>query len=314
MLNKYIGSFFIQKNNAPAILSLLMAVIAMAWIAIFLRFLEEEISSFAAAFNGVLFATVFLGIWNGIQSQTRQSSPDKTSPTQIFTSWILLQLIIAGICFAGDQILWAWSLTKTSVANSTLLTNLNPLWTTFLGWSIWKRYFDNKFLIGMVIAMIGVFLIGVEDLQIFTGNLQGDGTAIAASVCFSVYLLIVEKLRESLSSETILFGTSLFSTLSILPIILIMGEQVFPHSLQSWIFVILLGFICQVLGQGLVNYCLKTLSSGFVAIALLLQPIITAILAWLIFSEKLSLSNSVAFAVVLLGIYLAQSSSSAVKE
>jgi len=40
----------------------------------------------------------------------------------------------------------------------------------------------------------------------------------------------------------------------------------------------------------------------------------SAILGWMIFSESLSVLNGVAFAIVLLGIYLAKSSSSAVKE
>ena len=93
-----------------------------------------------------------------------------------------------------------------------------------------------------------------------------------------------------------------------------MEDQLFPYSWQSWVFIILLGLICQILGQGLVNYCLKRLSSGFVAISLLLSPIMTAIFAWMIFSESLSVLNGVAFAIVLLGIYLAKSSSSAVKE
>lgn len=302
------------KGSVTAIISLTIAIVALSWIAIFFRLLEREIGPFATAFHRVWLATVLLGIWNRLQALRYQFSPEKPIEQKSYTSWVLAQLLIAGICFAGDQLLWAWSLTKISVANSTLLTCLNPLWTTLLGWSIWDRRFDNRFLIGMVVAIVGACIIGVEDLQIATGNLQGDGAAILASICFSIYLLIVEKLRENFSAETILFWSSLFSTLSILPIVLIMEDRLFPYSWQSWMFIILLGFVCQVLGQGLVNYCLKRFSSGFVAISLLLQPIITAILAWIIFSESLSLLNGVAFAVVLLGIYLAKSSSSAIKE
>ncbi|MGD1702670.1 DMT family transporter [Dapis sp. BLCC M229] len=302
------------QESVTAIISLAIAIIALSWIAIFFRLLEREIGPFATAFHRVWLASFVLGIWNRLQALRYQFSQDKPLQKQPYTSWVLIQLLIAGICFAGDQILWTWSLTKTSVANSTLLTNLNPLWTTLLGWSIWGQHFDKRFLIGMGVAMVGACIIGIEDLQVATGNLQGDGVAVLASICFSIYLLIVEKLRKKFSAETILFWSSLFSTLWILPIVLVMEDRVFPYSWQSWVLVILLGFVCQVLGQGLVNYCLKRLSSAFVAISLLLAPVITAILAWIIFSESLSLLNGGAFAVVLLGIYLAKSSNSAIKE
>ncbi len=302
------------QDNITAIIALAIAIVALSWIAIFFRLLEREIGPLATAFHRVGLATFLLGIWNGQQALRYQFSQDKPVQKQPYTSWVLAQLFIAGICFAGDQILWAWSLTQTSVANSTLLTYLSPLWTTLLGWLIWGQQFDKRFLIGMGVAMVGACMIGIEDLQIATGNLQGDGVAVLASVGFSIYLLILEKLRQKYSAETLLFWSSLFSTLWILPIVLIMEDRLFPYSWQSWVFVILLGLICQILGQGLVNYCLKRLSSGFVAVSLLLSPIMTAIFGWMIFSESLSILNGVAFAIVLLGIYLAKSSSSAVKE
>ena len=40
---------------------------------------------------------------------------------------------------------------------------------------------------------------------------------------------------------------------------------------------------------------------------MLLQPILTAVLAWFVFKEPLNLLNWIAFFIVLLGIYLAQS-------
>lgn len=54
-------------------------------------------------------------------------------------------------------------------------------------------------------------------------------------------------------------------------------------------------------------------SSSFVCFFLLLEPVISALLAWAIFGEALGHSTWFGFAIVLLGIYLAQSSNSAVK-
>jgi drug/metabolite transporter (DMT)-like permease len=56
---------------------------------------------------------------------------------------------------------------------------------------------------------------------------------------------------------------------------------------------------------------MDVLSSSFISLFLLLEPIISAILAWFIFQEQLSPITWVGFAVILSGIYLANSSQSA---
>jgi drug/metabolite transporter (DMT)-like permease len=56
------------------------------------------------------------------------------------------------------------------------------------------------------------------------------------------------------------------------------------------------------------------LSSSFVSLFLLLEPILSALLAWAIFMEALGMTTWLGFAVVLTGIYLAQSGSAAVHE
>ncbi|MDY6805468.1 MAG: DMT family transporter [Cyanobacteriota bacterium] len=303
-----------KTANLRAIAALAIAVLALSWIAIFFRFLEGEIGPFATAFHRVWLATILLGLWNGLQYLKEQFSSDKSVKQNPYTSLILLQLLIAGISFAGNQLLLAWSLSQTSVANTTVLTNMTPIWTVILGWLIWNQTFDNIFLIGMGVAVTGACAIGIQDWQLATGSLRGDGVAILAAFFNATYLLPIEYLRSHLNSATILLWTSTISTLLILPIALITETQLFPHSLSGWIFVILLGLICQILGQGLVTYCLKNLSSGLMAIGKLLIPIINAFLAWLLFAEVLTFWNYVAFFLVLLGIYIAKFSSFTVKE
>jgi drug/metabolite transporter (DMT)-like permease len=97
------------------------------------------------------------------------------------------------------------------------------------------------------------------------------------------------------------------------PIVLLTEDVLFPYSWAGWLAIIAQALVCQVLGQSLQAYNLKQFSSGFVAVFLLLDPVITAILAWVIFSEQLSPLNWLAFSVVLTGIYLAKSSQGAEK-
>jgi drug/metabolite transporter (DMT)-like permease len=53
-----------------------------------------------------------------------------------------------------------------------LLNNLTPVFTTLGGWLFLNKRFDQKFLVGMVIALCGALALGLEDLNNLEGNLE----------------------------------------------------------------------------------------------------------------------------------------------
>ncbi|MFB2881636.1 DMT family transporter [Floridanema aerugineum] len=303
--------------NWLALVSLFIGIVGISFAAIFIKLSESELSPYATIFNRLWISTASLGLVNGIQGIRRRYAPDQVeeSPKNSgdFTKYIWL-FVGYGTFFAASQIFWAWSITQTSVAVSTVLHNLTPLFTCLLAWLLFGKHFDNKFIFGMVIALSGVVVIEFEDLQLATGKVQGDLAAVVSAILVAGYLLIVERLRTKFSANKILMWGSAIATLATIPILWLTQERIFPYSWKGWLFVIGLALVCQIIGQGLIVYSQNMLSSGFIAIAFLLDPVITSLQAWVIFSERLSVSCWIAFAVVLLGIYFAQLSKSAVKE
>ncbi|MFB2839221.1 DMT family transporter [Floridanema evergladense] len=310
-----------ETNESPnwlALVSLFVGIIGISFAAIFIKLSESELNPYATIFNRLWISTVSLGLINGIQGIHRRYATDpqeEPAPknSDNFTKYIWL-FVGYGTFFAASQIFWAWSITQTSVAISTVLHNLTPLFTCLLAWLLFGQHFDNKFIFGMLIALSGVFAIELEDLQFATGKVQGDLAAVVSAVLVAGYLLIVERLRTKFSANKILLWGSAIATLATIPILCLTQERIFPYSWKGWLFVIGLALVCQIIGQGLIVYSQNMLSSGFVAIAFLLDPVLTSLQAWLIFSERLSVSSWLAFAVVLLGIYFAQLSKSAAKE
>ncbi|XWK86819.1 MAG: DMT family transporter [Phormidium sp.] len=304
--------------NWLALVSLFLGIVGISFAAIFIKLSESELSPYATIFNRLWISTAILGLVNGIQGIRRRYSPDKVeknSPkkSENFRKYIWL-FVGYGTFFAASQLFWAWSITQTSVAISTVLHNLTPLFTCLLAWLLFGKHFDNKFILGMVIALSGVVVIEFEDLQLAIGKVQGDLAAVVSAILVAGYLLIVERLRTKFSANKILMWGSAIATLATIPILWLTQERIFPYSWKGWLFVIGLALVCQIIGQGLIVYSQNMLSSGFIAIAFLLDPVLTSLQAWLIFSERLSVSCWIAFAVVLLGIYFAQLSKSAVKE
>ena len=304
---------FLNPPAIKAIGALVVALIAISSAGIFTRLSEGELSPNATTFNRFWIAFLGLGLWLIIKTTARKLKENPPVKQHSYTIRDLVLLIAAGILFWGSNILWAWSLTRTSVANSTLLHNLTSLSTCLGGWLIWKRRIDNRFAIGMVLALGGASLLELKDFQIARENFIGDTAALLSSIAYAGNLMLIETLRDKFSTTTIVLWCCLMGTVLSLPISLSTGDSLLPSSWQGWLFVIGLGIICQIFGQGLVAYSLKSLSSGFVTLSTLLDPVLTAIAAWVIFAESLSFYSCVAFAVVLLGLYSAISSQYAIK-
>ncbi len=302
----------IFNQTQIAIASLLVGVGAISFGSIFMKLSETELSPNATVFNRFWLASVVFLLWHGYKAIRQRFTGEKSVEQQPYTIQDLLLLLGAGILWAATLVLLAWSITQTSVAISSVLHNLAPIFTSLGVWLLFRKGFERQFLIGMIIALGGAIAIEFEELQIATDEVQGGIAAVVSAIFLGTYLLIVEKLRTKFSPDTIQLWICAIAALVILPILLFTQDQLFPSTVSGWIWVISLALICQVLGHGLLTYSLAKFSSVVVSLVHLLEPVFSGIFALVIFSETLTFSNWLGFAVVLIGLYLAISSQAAV--
>ncbi|MDY6805439.1 MAG: DMT family transporter [Cyanobacteriota bacterium] len=295
------------KEAKIAIAVALAASVFYAVMPILIRISEDYVSPNATIFNRSWIMTAILGLWNVLWLRSRQTNHSvKDSLEKLLVP--LLGLVIG---FLGTQLLWAWSLSQTNVANSEVLHSVTPGFTTLAGWLLFARKFGGRFLIGVIAATVGAIAIGASDLS-NSISLQGDGLALLSAVFYAAYLMSIEKLRAWWTATIVLMWASGACTALSFPVVIIAGDEVLPHSVRGWLALITLA-LDTVVCFSLVGYSLKWLSSELMATILLLSPILTAVLGWLLFSETLSLLNLLGFAVILAGIYLAISDKGGIK-
>ena len=308
----------VSKPAPLALVKLSVAILAIAFAPILIRFSEMELSAQATVFNRFAIFSLVFGFGRVIQQQVFSSSASLIEierveiepPPITMKQWILLCGVgCISICSMG---LWAISLEYTSVAKSMLLNNLTPIFTTLGGWMFLGKRFDRRFLAGMAIALIGAIAMGFEDLQGTNGFLIGDFYALLSAVFLGSYLLVLEQLRSRFDAMTILLWRCLVGSGVLLPVLWFSHEPILASTPTTWMAVLGLGIVCEGLGQRFLADSMDVLSSSFVSLALLLEPILSSVLAWFIFKEHIGPSTWVGFAVILSGIYLATSSQSAI--
>lgn len=295
---------------------LFVAVVALAFSPVFTKLSELEISPTATIFNRLWIAAIIVSCWRLIKTppelkQIRQVDFKVKNLDYYLNHQLDYKatglLVLASLSATVSAIAWAISFTHTSVASSTLLRSLTPIFISFGAWLILKQQFDQRFLVGMVLSIVGGIMIGWDDLYLGSEHLFGDGIALLSAALHGANILIVGYLRDRGRSTTeVLLWRCGFGALIALPVVYFTHTQLFPTSTQGWLMVIALAVICQTFGQGLLVYSLKYFSSSFVGIFALLKPIITALLAWIIFAEHLNVTSGIAVVLILAGIYLAK--------
>ncbi|WP_013334512.1 DMT family transporter [Gloeothece verrucosa] len=300
------SSFF--KSSAIPLLGLLLGTICLASGAIFIRLGETELSASVTIFNRFFFATPCWLLWELIKMiKLKSDEPSFESQDQV-SFWDYFLLVFSGCAFVLNLLLWAWSLELISVANATVLGCFTTPFTSLGVWLLFGQRFDRRFLLGSLLAFGGVIAIGVGDFQLGSEHFWGDVLALLSALCLSVYILMLEPLEKKFSNSTLMVSNGLSGILLLLPLVWLRGDSIIPTTATGWVSALGLGIVSQVLGLGLFSSSVKYFSSAFLALFLLLDPLFAAIMAWLFLAEPMNLSNSIAFGLVLAGIYWAKSS------
>ena len=301
-------------NNSLSLVILAIAIVALAFSPILTKLSELELSPTTIIFNRLWISTIIVSCWQLIgTTQSEQTSSTKFNFNFNYQEPGLL--LLASCSATASALFWAISFTQTSIASSTVLRSLTPLFISLGAWLILKQRFNSQFIIGMVVAIIGAMVIGWDDLQVGEDYLVGDGIALLSAALHGVNILIIGYLRDrGCTTERVLLWRCIGGSLIVLPIVWLTDTQLLPISLEGWLTVIALAVVCQTFGQGLLVFSLKQFSSSFVGIFTLLKPLVTTLLAWAIFAEGISITSAIALVLILFGIYLAQSSGSSIQK
>ena len=280
-----------------AFLCLLAGGCAIAFAPIFVRLADT--GPVASAFWRCSLAVPVLWAWVYAKRADERKSR---------VSW--MPLVLAGLFFASDLGVWHFSILYTSVANATVLANLAPIFVTLAGWMFWKRKVTRTFLVGMFVAIAGMFVLVGPNFAAGGRPLIGDALGALTAVFYAGYFLAIKIARDARASTARLMAYSTTITaIALLPIALLMPQPFWPSSAAGWWILVGLALVSQVLGQGLIAYAFAHLPASLSSVSLLIQPVMAALFAWALFGEAIGVFQFVGGAIVLAGIWLARKGS-----
>jgi len=259
----------------------------------------SETGPTATAFYRLLFALPLLWLWAGWDRRKNPTSRQPAGPKDF------LQLALAGLLFTGDLSIWHWSLQYTTVANSTLLTNITPIFVTIGAWFLFGDRITPGFIAGMALSIGGAALLVRNSVSLSPQHLLGDALSLVAAVFYAGYLLALKHLRKSFSTVTIMAWSGLASCTGFGIVAWLSGDKMAATTAGGWLVLLALALVSHVGGQALIAYGFGHLPASFSSVSLLWQPVVAAAVAWVVLGERLRWLQGVGAVVVLAGIAVA---------
>lgn len=288
------------RRERIAILAIFIGAVTIAFAPILVRL--SELGPMATGFHRFLLAIPLY--WLIAAALSRREEPAGSETPRSVRDFLLIGM--AGLYLAADIMAWHYSIQMTTVANSTLLANVAPVFVVLGGWLLFRTRVTGTYLTGLAAAMTGVFILSRASLSLSEDHFYGDLLGVLTAVFYAAYQMSVERLRRRFSTMTIMKYAIPVSALCMVPAALASGEELFPATLAGWAFLIALAAGPQVFGQGLIAWALAHLPVAFASVSLLLQPVTAALVAWMLFDEVIGPQQAVGGVIVLAGIMLAR--------
>jgi drug/metabolite transporter (DMT)-like permease len=291
-----------SRSNFLSFMALLFGAAALALGGVFLRY--SELPPTASAVYRVALAIPIFFLLDRLAARAEPVGTIVSKPEKMPS--IPIKLILVGFIFSGNLALYHWSMTLTTLANSNLLANLAPIFVVLGSRLFLGKKFSSGFLFGMLFALAGAFILIGHRLDFGSNYMTGNLLGLLTAVFYGSYLLAVSLVRSNYRTMTVMAWSSVGTLIVLLPITLLRGESLVPHTLHGMLMLLALAVVSHVGGQGLIAYALAKLPAALSSITLLVQPVIATVLGAYLFHEYLSVPEFVGGAVILIGIVTAR--------
>jgi drug/metabolite transporter (DMT)-like permease len=288
MLKKRAGS----GSGASAYGALAIGVIAIAWSAIFVRW--TQMPGVVSAFYRALVATVIL--WPVLLLSGMRS-------LRVSRSGFLLA-VLGGVFFAGDLGLFNTAVMHTSAGSATFLANNSPLLVGLLTWALTRRVPSGRFWTALAIALSGAWLIVSVDARHAVSESAADLLAVGASVCFALYLMTTERVRREMDTRVLVTISATASAATLAVIALVAHLSFAIPGAKPFAAVLALGVVCQLMGYFCLTYALGHLPATVTSVVLLAGAPLTALFAFWVLGERISLLQIAGGLFVMVGVWI----------
>jgi Predicted permease, DMT superfamily len=279
---------------AFALPALIAGAVAMGVSPVFVR--SADVGPFASAFHRVALALPLLFLW----------ARSETDVLGIRAALKLPSVWAAGLFFAGDLFFWHLAIVNTTMANATFLATMAPVWVVLGSGLFIGEPVERSVFLGLAAGLAGATILIGGSYGLAPERLVGDLYGFVTSVFFGAYFLAARVARRHVGPGTLIFASSLVTSLALLAVALVAEPTLLPGSFAGFAALGALALLSHAGGQGLLAFALGHLSAAFSSLVIFLEAVAAALFGYLVFGERLGLDQAAGGLLILAGLWIAR--------
>lgn len=282
-----------QKPPIPVAIPLFIGITAISFSSIFVKWSDSPVS-IQAMYRLMITMLLMLPFCFKYIPELRK-----------FTGADIVKLVASGTMLAVHFLLWMGSLQWTSVANSTIILALQPLFVMIGAYILFKEKTSLSAIAGMGIAFIGVFLlIGKGGLSGGGTHLKGDLMSLFGTMAVAVHMLLGQMVLKRIPPFLYSWFVFAFASIFLAAYNGLSGIPMTGYPPREWGIFLLLAIVPTVFGHLLFNWLMRYSSASTVSMSVLGEPVGASLLAFILLNETMNGLQAAGGAIVMLGLIL----------
>ena len=224
-------------------------------------------------------ALLLLPLYLRARRRVRESG---SGPKQRHSS---LDWLLPGIFLALHFITWNMGARMTIAANASLIVNMVPLAMPVFVLFMYGTRLSSREVLGTVLALSGIVVLSVGDLEVSRSNLPGDMVSLFSMVMLTVYMGLARRRRPG---SIWLYVVPLYAVGGLAALVgslFITPPWVQEYAAIELLWVFLISAFPTLVGHSVVNRAMGILPTQLVSLSMLSQFVFAGLLAYPIYGE-----------------------------
>jgi len=212
-----------------------------------------------------------------------------------------------GILNGVSYLLQNVGISFTAASKSSLLVNLTAVWVAIISWFLLKERFGKKKLLGIILSIIGVFLIttNLNFSELTQGMLLGDILVLSSGVGWSFFIVYNKKYIDNAENSFQFMAWVLFITvIPLIPFIPLSSSVSLNLPIEAWVAIAYTAIFCWIVPYSLWLKGLKHISSVTSTVVLLTEVVVAIVISYFMLDEVFTLISSAGALLILFAIVL----------
>lgn len=203
------------------------------------------------------------------------------------TLQIMRASFVPGVLFAANIALFFEALQRSSVANVTLITSIQPALVFLVAGRLFGERITARDIGWTAASLAGIALVIGGSASRPGWHPSGDALALAAILVWTVFFLASKRIRSSTGTIEYFTAVLIVAALALTPVMFLAGASVADPTARDWLLIAIVA-----VGPGTVGHLLVTWAHRHVDVSLssvigVAQPILAAAGAALFLDEEL---------------------------